>query len=467
MSRRDYGEGSVYQRCELRYGCPPVKDVGTDETGRVVHARPPHKCRARWYGVVEAGWTKGLTRRRLTVSAKTKTEALRRLREKRRQYEAGEIARSDRMTVKAWAETYLELRKEDLKPNAWNAAASPIRKWVVPTIGHRRLATLTPNDVREVDQAQYDAGRKTATADATRRAMVTMLNWALAEGYVVPQRVFKVPKPGPGNSDRTDLSVEETVACLEVAAQLPHGVRWVLALLYGARQNEVLGLTRDCLDFDAKIIRLEWQLEALPYEHGCKAGPNGCSAPRPAGCPSRRFRVPRDFEARRLVDAWHLTRPKSRKGMRVLAMIPPIEDALRRWLAIAPPNPHDLVFASLAGRPVNDKVDREEWWGIQGTAGVGHPAGRYYHVHECRNFAATRLDEVGAQENVITSMLGHASILTSRGYMTEHVEPKRRATAAVAELLGAALLELAGPTPAPGGGADPDGVVLGLERASA
>lgn len=447
MKRRDYGEGSVYQRCEPRYGCPPVEDAGVDDEGRPVRARPDHKCRARWYGVVETGWTSNGTRRRLAVSAKTKSEALRKHREKRRQYEAGEIARSDRVTVKAWAETYLERRKGDLKPNAWNAAASPIRKWVVPTIGHRRLATLTPQDVRAVDQAQYDAGRKTATADATRRAMVTMLNWALAEGYVVPQRIFKVPKPGPGNSDRTDLSVEETVACLQVAAQLPHGIRWVLALLYGARQNEVLGLTEDCLDFDAKVIRLEWQLEALPYiDRRDKA----------AG-----FRVPRDFEARHLVDAWHLTRPKSRKGTRVLAMIPPIEDALRRWLDIRPENPWALVFPSLAGRPCNDKVDREEWWAIQGTAEVGHPGGRAYHVHECRNFAATRLDEVGTQENVITSMLGHASILTSRRYMTDHVEPKRRATAAVGELLGDVLLGVVEPL-AP----DPDvagDVVLGIE----
>lgn len=428
MSRRDYGEGSVYQRCEARYGCPPLEEYSTDDGPAT--RRPKHACRARWYATIEAGWTADLTRRRLTVSAKTKAGVLRKLREKRRQHDAGELVRSDRITVKAWSETYLEERKKDLSPNGWNAAASPIRKWIVPTIGHRRLAMLTPADVRALDQAQYDAGRKTSTADATRRAMVTMLNWAVAEGYTVPQRVFKVPKPGPGNSDRTDLSVEETVAALQAASTLPHGVRWAIALLYGPRQNEVLGLTRDCLDFDAKVIRLEWQLQALPYvdRHNKALG----------------FRVPRDHESQHLVDAWHLVRPKSRKGTRVLAMIPPIEDALRRWLEIRPDNPWDLVFPTLGGRPCNDKVDREEWWGIQGAAGVGHPGGRYYHVHECRNFAATQLDETGAQENVITSMLGHASIITSRSYMRAHLEPKRRATAAVGDLLGDALLELAG-----------------------
>lgn len=460
MTRRDWGEGSVYQRCEARYGCPPVAEL---EDGTKV--RPPHKCRARWYGVVETGWTSTFRRRRSVVSAKTKKDAMRKLREKRRDLESGAPSARDNVTVKTWAETYLELRKPELKPNAWNAAASPIRKWIVPTIGHRRLAALTPADVRAVDQAHYDAGRKTATADATRRALVTMLNRAIAEGHEVPPFVFKVPKPGPGHSDRTDLTVEETIACLQVAAQLPHGVRWALALLYGPRMNEVLGLTHDCLDFEKKIIRLEWQLEALPYEHGCTAAASPtCGQKRPARCPSSRFRIPRDFEARHLVDSWHLTRPKSRAGVRVLAMIPPIEDALRRWLDIAPPNPHSLVFTTLTGRPINDKVDREEWWAIQGTAGVGHPAGRYYLVHECRNFAATQLDEAGAADNVITSMLGHASIITSRRYMRAHVEPKRRATAAVGDLLGDALLELGGPgrveLDAPDGS---DDLVLGIE----
>lgn len=454
VSRRDYGEGSVYQRCEARYGCPPVADLGVDDDGKPVRARPPHKCRARWYATIEAGYTSNLARRRITVSAKTKPQVLRKLREARGRHDAGEIITSDRITVKVWAEEYLELRKnppKPLSPNAWNAAASPLRKWVIPTIGHRRLSQLTPADIRAVAQAQYDVGNKTSAADATHRAMMTMLNRAVREGKTVPLAALKAERPGMGESDRTALSLQDTLACLAVAATLPHGTRWALALLYGARMGELLGLVEHdpidghrCVDFDAREIRLEWQLQDLQ-----RVDPKR---------PELGYRIPRDYVAVQLKGMYHLVRPKhtrSGKGFRVLPMLEPMAEALQEWLRVRPENPWGLVYPTANGLPCNDKVDREEWAAIQYTASVAavepgqyaaplehvvfHPAGeRFYHVHECRNVAATALDDVGASDNVIMSVLGHADIVTSRGYMTAHLDAKREAIAKVAERFGLA-----------------------------
>lgn len=422
MARREYGAGSVYQRHEKRYGCPPVNDG----------QRPAHKCGARWYGVAEAGWTASGTRDRVSVSGKTKGEATRKLRERRAQVDVGDSSLSARTTVKQWSETYLKMRLDDLRPNAWNAASSPINKWVVPTIGHRRLSDLTPADVRKIATAQHDAGRKTATAAATQRALMTMLRYAVREGHVVPQRVLMSPKPKAAPSDRTTLSEADTVACLWVAATLAHGIRWVLALVFGARQGEVLGLTDDAIDWEARTITLSWQLQALPYRD---------PKDKAAG-----FRVPRNYESIQLDKAWHLVRPKSGAGMRVLVMDDTIEAAMRQWLKIRPANPWGLLFPTAAGSPQRAKVDREEWWAIQCTAEVGHPTSpRWYHVHECRNFAATAMDEAGVSENVIQSTLGHASINQSRQYMRAGMDAKRAATEAVVARIAAgsaAALEL-------------------------
>ena len=439
MARREYGAGSIYQRHEARYGCPDlIPGPPHPKTGKPTKVRPEHKCKARWYGVVEAGWTASGSRDRETVSGKTKSEALRKLRDRRKQIDSGETSTSPRITVKQWVDQYLELRKQPpkpLSPNAWNAAASPLRKWVVPTIGHKHLAKLTPADLRAVAQAQYDAGRKTSTADATQRAFMTALNRAVKEGLVIPQQVLKADRPGMGESDRLDLPLEDALACLAVAQELPHGIRWALTLLYGTRQGEMLGLVEvdpitgeRCIDFDEGVIRLAWQLQALKYKE--------------KGRPEKGFEVPRDYVAVHLHGAYHLVRPKSKAGIRVLPMLPPVEDALRAWLAVRPENPRGLVFPTAKGLPCNDKVDREEWWAIQCTAGVGHPGGRWWHIHECRNLAATQLDGVGASDNVITSLLGHATILTSRGYMTAHLDAKRDAVAKVAALLGLMPAEL-------------------------
>ena len=398
-----------------------------------------------WVATIEAGYHANGTRRRVTLSSKGcdggckprcphRAEIKKRLARAEQAIERGEgaLGLSDKTTVKQWIDTYLELRRNPpkaLSPKGWNAAASPMRKWVVPTIGHKRLRNLTPADLRTLADAQYAAGLKTATADATHRALLTALNRAVKEGHVVPQAVLKADRPGSGESDRLDVPLDHALACLAVASELPHGIRWALPLLYGVRQGEALGLVEidpidgsRCIDFDDGVIRLAWQLQTLKYvDRENKA---------------LGFEVPRDYVAVQLRGTYHLVRPKSKAGIRALPMPGPIADALRTWLAIRPAAPHGLVFPTLRGTPTNDKVDREEWWAIQCTAGVGHPGGRWWHQHECRNLAATALGETGASDTVITSLLGHASILTSRGYMRANIDAKRAAVEKVAERLG-------------------------------
>jgi integrase len=411
--RREYGEGSVYQRSSDGLFVATI-DVAPGANGK---------------------------RRRITVSAKTRPAALKKLRDKRVAIEASGVpTQAARTTVKQWAATWLEIKQRTLSPRGYNAAASPVRKWIVPTIGHRRLDALTPADLRAVADAQREAGRSGSTAAATHRVLLNMLRSAIVEGHQVPQRVLLVPAPKASKSDRMDLPVDQALACLQVAATLPHGTRWALSIIYGARQGEALGLTWDSIDFEAGEITLEWQLDNLPYR-----------VPR-----DRRsgFRVPDEYDARHLVDAWHLVRLKSRAGKRVLPMTPGLARALLAWREVATPNPWGLVWCTVPEarggvRPANDRHDLEEWHAIQGAASlltleprtdlgpiqVGHPGGRYFHVHECRNLAATQLGETGADPEVIKSLLGHATAAMSGEYRRIHKAPKLEAIERVAELL--------------------------------
>ncbi|WP_134740030.1 tyrosine-type recombinase/integrase [Nocardioides sp. 503] len=413
--RREYGEGSVYQRQSDR----------------------------RWIATIEVGETAAGTRRRITVSVKStgkpkvdRAAVVKKLRDKRLAIEAsGTPTQSARTTVKQWALAWLDIKKRTLAPRGYNAAASPVRRWIIPTIGHKRLETLTPADLRAVADAQRQAGRKEATAAATHRTLLNLLRAAIVEGHQVPQRVLLVPAPKTAQSDRMDLTLPESVACLRVAADLPHGVRWAMALLYGPRQGEVLGLTEDYVDFDAHEIRLEWQLDNLPYN---------VARDRTSG-----FRVPDGYDARQLVDSWHLVRPKSKAGVRVLPMTPAFETAMRAWLEQRPANPWGLVFPAASGRPANDKSDLAEWYAIQGAAAlatyddrtelgpvpVGHPAGRYFKIHECRNVTATQLGEAGVDPEVIKSLLGHSTAAQSGEYRRIHRAPKLEAVELVASAL--------------------------------
>lgn len=423
-NRQDYGDGSLYQRCDKAKGCPPME---RDADGK--RYRPEHKCKGPWIGSLDVGWTERGVRKRVTVQARTEPKAKKRLRDLRLEYEAtGEVA-DDRMTVKQWGDTYLALRLEEVRPNSYTAIRSAVRKWIVPTIGKKRLGDLKPSDIRAIEDAMYAAGSKTGHVHNVRSKLTGMLKRAEAEGHKVPPRVYTVKLPGRATSDRMPLTIEDTVKCLLEASNLEHGVRWLLALVYATRLEETLGLTEDALDFENKVIRLEWQLQRLPY-----ADPKDRS---------KGFRTPRDYEYKQLHLAYHLVRPKTDEGRRDLPMHPLVEQALLRWLPQRPEskcaNGIRLVFPDSRGLPKYHEDDRQEWWDLQKAAGVEHPGGkRFYHIHECRNFAATQIGETGASDIVITSLVGHTDIKTTRGYQVARADAQSAALGAVLGELRAA-----------------------------
>jgi integrase len=398
--RREYGKGALYQR----------------------------SSDWRWIGVVGETFNGSGDRKRITISGKGcpggckprcphVADIKRKLERRQAEHERGEIA-STRVTVKQWADTYLEHRVRDLRPKAYNAAASPIRNWVVPTIGRKRLADLQPPDVRAVHKACRDAGRDPSDV---HRVLKTMLKAAVADGHPVGHRVLAVKAPAPARSDRAAMTVAEGKVLLAEAGKMPNSSRWLFNVLYGARLGECTGLRWDAVDLDSAEAVIEWQLQPLPY-----------NVPRDR---SSGFRVPDDHESIHLIDSYHLTRPKSRAGYRVAPLLPPVVAAMRKWRAIAPESPHKLVWPEPSGRPRNDKHDRAEWHALQERAGVAHPSGRPYHMHECRNFAATMLLDAEVPEHVVTDLLGHTAVATSLRYRTVRREPLRAGMERVGERL--------------------------------
>lgn len=400
MVRREYGSGSVYRRS--RDG--------------------------RWVGTLEAGWAASGRRRRITVTGKTEAAVRRRLRDRRLELERGGGG-DRRITVKAWSDEWLEITQRTLTPKSWGTNRGQVRNWVVPTIGHVRLAEVTHADLRAVAAAQRAAGQAALSIARCRSTMLKMLKDAVAEGHTVPSAVIATQpraKRKGKKKDREGLELEEAAAVLgQARATLPHCSRWEIAFLQGLRQAEALGLTWDAVDLQAATLSITWQLQALPYN---------VPYDRTSG-----FRVPDDYEAVHLVDAFHLVRPKTEAGERVIPLVPWAIESLATWRERSGSNPYGLVWARPNGRPVSKSDDLAEWKALQEAAGVRHHSGRPYVAHEIRNTTATLLMEAGIDSFIITAILGHTNIETSRGYMTKRAQQARPAMEAVASALGLAL----------------------------
>lgn len=386
---REYGTGSVFQ---LKSG--------------------------KWRGRYRDGYTASGNPRYRSVFANTEREAktaLRAaLREKNRADAGGPASTDRRETVKGWATRWLEIRASQVRPKTFATDRGAVQNWIIPNIGARKLAELEPDDLRAVDSAVKRAGLSQATVKRTRDVLMLCLKAAAVEGYLVPSRLFMVAAPAVGESDRAAIPVDQAARMLALAGEDPRArSRWSVALLQGVRQAEALGLTWDHVDLDAGVMVIEWQAQQLTSEHGCKGD---CGRKRAAFCYARRFQVPDAFEARQIAGSWHWTRPKTKAGKRVVPMVPWVTAALREWAKVAPASPHGLVWPAPGGGPLDPRDDLDAFHDLQRRADVMHPAGRRYHVHEARHTTATMLLAMGADPQIITAIMGHSSILSTRTY---------------------------------------------------
>ncbi|HNP59004.1 site-specific integrase [uncultured Gordonia sp.] len=382
--------------------------------------------RGQWVAAIEVGWTVRGTRRRLTLKARTEAGAQARLGEAQRRIAMeGPAATFAAVTMKRWADQWLLQRQQVVRPGTFISDRSAVRRWIVPTIGHLRLDTLTPSDIRKVVTSQEDAGLALSTMQRTHAVLGKILADAVAEGYPVCQRARETGGPGQGESPRQALCVEDAMKILAVAAGRPDASRWVAALVEGLRPAEALGLTWDMVDLDAETMTLAWQLKTLPYVEHRK--------------PDSGFRVPRGFESRKLQGAYHLVRPKTRAGSRVIPLVPWLVDALKTWHEQAP-SPCGLVWPQGDGTPRSAAFDRRQWYEIaeQAEVKVTLPDGRTRRplLYEARHTAATLLLASGIDETTIKAILGHSSILSTQSYLHTDRTRTRAALAASARLVG-------------------------------
>jgi integrase len=204
---------------------------------------------------------------------------------------------------------------------------------------------------------------------------------------------------------------------LTIAAGEPDGSRWIAALHTGARQNELLGLTWDRVDFTNRLIDISWQLQQVPY-----AAPG-------------RLRIPDGYEHVRLYESTCLVRPKSTS--RVVPMSPTLHAALLEWRQTGWASEHNLVWprSITDGRGRKPHPDRLHWYALQTLADVARHDGSPYQQHEARHTAATIMLTNGVHPEVIKEILGHSAVLQTMAYA--HID--RTLTTRAAHQLDAAL----------------------------
>jgi len=416
-SRRDQGTGTIFQR----------KD-------------------GRFYAGIEIPSADG-KRRRKTVSSAHRHVVIERLRQLRKDIDAGRVSTAPTITVARYLADWLRyVVAPSAAPKTYAWYEQAVRLHIVPHIGHRKLEKLMPADVRTMHE-------RVASSSSARQAHVTLstaLSRAVKDGALARNVAAVVGKPGHAANERGSYTFEQAKTIIGAAIASRDemwAARVVAAFFTGARPAELLGLRWQYVDLDAGTITLAWQLQLLPSVHGCGeqsgvVGADGtlrahpCSRKRAGDCPKRTFRVPRGFRYQPCRGALAFTQTKTRTA-RVVPLAAPLWAILRELAAVESSdsikNFHDLVFHHSDGRPIDPKEDYRMWktllGGIDGLPSNIVP-------YSSRHTVATLLDEFGVDEQTRMQITGHSTVDAHRGYVHRNqTETGRAALNQLAQLM--------------------------------
>jgi integrase len=312
---------------------------------------------------------------------RTKTEAKLKLDTARREKDRGELVMRA-PTVETWLTTWLESRSrppKPLKPKTWNGYESKIRVNIVPVIGRRRLDQLRPQEIDALYDHLRDRGLAESSVRQTHAILAKSLTDAVRKGVLGRSPMDRVTPPGTETNDRDQWTLEQAAHALRAAGE---SARWWLAIFYGMRQGEVLGLDWRHVDWPGHSFEIE---QTVTQDYGSTALIFGT--------------------------------PKSKASRRRLPMVGQIETRLLLlWDAQGQPEA-GLVFPSAKGTPRDPSRDYRDWQAFVSGAGLPRIA-----LHAARNTAGSLMEAAGLPDRVVAQILGQAQVRTTHGYQRAELE---------------------------------------------
>lgn len=381
--RRTRGDGGLTQRHD-HSSCPPLVDG----------ERAPHRCRGRWQGTVNAEVDGKRVRK--TYYGRTMAEAKAKVDKANAEKRAGTLVVST-VTVEGWLTHWLDkIAARDLKPQTIRGYRGYLTRWLIPQLGRRRLADLRPEHVRDLHDTMREAGCSEATVRQAHAILKKSLRDAVNDGKLVTSPADRVKSPKTSKAKRDQLTPEQARRVLDHTDD----ARWWLALFYGMRQGEVLGLRWSDIDLDRGFLRIEQTLQIA--EDGAPFfGP-----------------------------------PKSQSSIRAVPLLPRMTARLRlHWVNSGHPT-EGLVFPGPDGEPRKRYADYKAWKRLLVDA-TQPPLAPLPDValHSARNSATSVLEAAGVADRLAAQIVGHSQVQITHGYQTADLERMRLAFDAAGRLL--------------------------------
>jgi integrase len=224
---------------------------------------------ARWRGAVSLGVASDGKRLRRKVSGKTKAEVLHKLRELRKNIDAGLPAPDNRITVAAYFDHWLSTSLPGhIADSTLEDYADTVRLHLAPTLGNRRLSALTVADVDELWASKRAAGYSPNSVRIMRAVLRRALGQAEREGLILRNVAALSSAPRLNPTEGRTLTIEQALKLLQVVQGHRLEALVIITLAFGLRRGEALGLQWEGIDWNAGTLAVTHSVKRVRTRSG-------------------------------------------------------------------------------------------------------------------------------------------------------------------------------------------------------
>ncbi len=348
----------------------------------------------RWLGVAHVGYDETGKPLRRYVSAKTRTEVVRKLKGLRRKIDDGLLLRDDGVKLDELFERWFnDVMRHQIAPSTFTNYQTVVRMHILPTLGPKKLVELTVSDVDKLLSKKADSGLAPSTVRRIRAVLAQCLDQAIRWELVLRNVATLSRSPKSVRKEGRTLSPDQARQFLETLKGHRNEALYALMLSTGLRRGEALGLLWKDFDEENGVLRVTRQLK--------REGTSLVTTDT------------KTFKSRRAVN---LAEP----------MLKALAEHRRRqqlekehlgvsWIETG------YIFTSTIGTPIDPRNLYREFQGVCRQAGLGD-----WHPHELRHSAASLMLAQGVKIQVVSQVLGHSSIRMTADVYGHILDPDRR-----------------------------------------
>ena len=308
------------------------------------------------------------------------------------------------MTVNAWFEYWIGIKKRTVRPNTIRNYTERYRHNIEPVIGTKMLSAVNSIHCQSIMNRMADQGYRTTTIYQTRIALYNMLDYAFLNDVIMKNPCSKVVKSDIGKASRKKeaLTRDTQRTFCRIVEGNAYECQYRFLLQTGLRTGELVGLKWSDVDWDERTLTINRSME---YRHSTKE--------------------------------WRVGEPKSKSGYRTIPLTDEAIEILRlqkkknKSIMVVPLEWSEYIFLCRKGTPVKNSTYDTMLFKLCDKAGI-----QRFSMHVLRHTFATRCIEAGMKPKTLQTILGHSNIgITMNLYVHTTDEQKHKEIDLIAEAL--------------------------------